>query len=785
MSSPVRCLPDVDHPRHIQGGWWCCYEIEQSIRFNKADDATLTRTFGTATNRKIYTLSVWEKNGNSAGSLLEYNATGGVTWANITFGQDGRIDFFDYSGGAARIDLRTSAIYRDPSAWYHVVVAVDTTQATSTDRIKMYVNGVQITSFGTSTYPSLNFEGFINSAVSHLIGDGVNGPFDGYLAEYHFVDGQALAPTDFGEYNNAGVWIPIEASPTYGNNGFYITGETASDLGEDFSGNNNDFTSSGLATTDQMLDTPTDNFCTLNAVDKATQVVLADGNLQYGLSSNSYTAVRGTFGVSSGKWYWEMSTVSGMAVNTCYMGIANSAAVLQTSGPPPDGTVYGYISYTGNKFNTSSISYGDTWNTNGRVIGIALDLDAGKIWWSRDGVWQASGDPAAGTNEAFSGITGTWHPYVIFNDTSPNFLFNFGQSAFTYTPPTGFNTLNTANLPTPSITDGSAHFQPTLYTGTGSSLAVTQSGNSTFQPDWVWIKGRSGATEHVLTDAVRGVTKELSSNDAGAEETVAQGLTTFGSAGFTVGTDGSYNTSSATYVGWQWKANGAGSSNTDGTVASTVSANPTAGFSIAKWTHTTASNYTVGHGLGAVPKMILVKTTDQGTNWGVYHSDITVGNRLILNSTSAQVAGYWGANSWTSSTFSIGSVRDTNGSTAVAYCFAEIPGYSSIGSYEGNTNTDGPFVYTGFRPAFVLVKNIDAATVWPIQDTARSPFNLANAQVFANLSIAETTGYQIDILSNGFKARSADTGINGATMIYMAFAEHPFGGDGVAPATAR
>jgi hypothetical protein len=761
------------------------YEIEQSIRFNKADDATLTRTFGTATNRKIYTLSVWEKNGNSAGSLLEYNATGGVTWANITFGQDGRIDFFDYSGGAARIDLRTSAIYRDPSAWYHVVVAVDTTQATSTDRIKMYVNGVQITSFGTSTYPSLNFEGFINSAVSHLIGDGVNGPFDGYLAEYHFVDGQALAPTDFGEYNNAGVWIPIEASPTYGNNGFYITGETASDLGEDFSGNNNDFTSSGLATTDQMLDTPTDNFCTLNAVDKATQVVLADGNLQYGLSSNSYTAVRGTFGVSSGKWYWEMSTVSGMAVNTCYMGIANSAAVLQTSGPPPDGTVYGYISYTGNKFNTSSISYGDTWNTNGRVIGIALDLDAGKIWWSRDGVWQASGDPAAGTNEAFSGITGTWHPYVIFNDTSPNFLFNFGQSAFTYTPPTGFNTLNTANLPTPSITDGSAHFQPTLYTGTGSSLAVTQSGNSTFQPDWVWIKGRSGATEHVLTDAVRGVTKELSSNDAGAEETVAQGLTTFGSAGFTVGTDGSYNTSSATYVGWQWKANGAGSSNTDGTVASTVSANPTAGFSIAKWTHTTASNYTVGHGLGAVPKMILVKTTDQGTNWGVYHSDITVGNRLILNSTSAQVAGYWGANSWTSSTFSIGSVRDTNGSTAVAYCFAEIPGYSSIGSYEGNTNTDGPFVYTGFRPAFVLVKNIDAATVWPIQDTARSPFNLANAQVFANLSIAETTGYQIDILSNGFKARSADTGINGATMIYMAFAEHPFGGDGVAPATAR
>jgi hypothetical protein len=386
-----------------QGGG---YEIAQSIRFNNADDATLTRTFGTATNRKIYTLSVWEKNGNSAGSLLEYNATPGVTWANITFGQDGRVDFFDYSGGAARIDLRTSAIYRDPSAWYHVVVAVDTTQATSTDRIKMYVNGVQITAFGTSTYPSLNFEGFLNSSVLHLIGDGVNGPFDGYLAEYHFVDGQALAPTDFGEYNDAGVWIPIEASPTYGNNGFYITGETASDLGEDFSGNGNDFTSSGLATTDQMLDTPTLNYCTLNPLDEATQVTLADGNLRYQLSTNNYTAVRGTFGVSSGKWYWEMTAVSGMAVNTCYMGIATNASNLQQSNAPSDGTTYTYISYTGNKLYTSSTSYGDTWNTNGRVIGVALDLDAGKIWWSRDGVWQASGDPAAGTNEAFSGLTG-------------------------------------------------------------------------------------------------------------------------------------------------------------------------------------------------------------------------------------------------------------------------------------------------------------------------------------------------------------------------------------------
>ena len=218
-----------------QGGG---YEIDQSIRFNTADTAKLTKTFGTATNRKIFTFSVWVKNGNSPGSIIEYNGTGGVTWANIQFGGN-RLDYFDYSGGSARIDLRTSTLFRDPSAWYHLVVAMDTTQGTASNRLKFYVNGTQMTAFGTSTYPSLNFEGFINSAVSHLIGKGTNGHFDGYLAEYHFIDGQALAPTDFGETNSDGVWIPKEYGGSYGDNGFYLTGETASDLGEDFSGNNN------------------------------------------------------------------------------------------------------------------------------------------------------------------------------------------------------------------------------------------------------------------------------------------------------------------------------------------------------------------------------------------------------------------------------------------------------------------------------------------------------------------------------------------------------------------
>ena len=168
------------------------YEIDQSIRFNRDDDAKLTRTFGTATNRRIFTLSVWQKNGSSAGSMLEYNQSGGSTWANITIGAGGRVDVFDYSSGSARIDLRTTRVFRDPSAWVHLVVAFDTTQSTASNRIKVYINGEQQTDFGTSTYPSQNFDGFLNSAVEHLIGEGVNGPFDGYIAEYYFIDGQQL-----------------------------------------------------------------------------------------------------------------------------------------------------------------------------------------------------------------------------------------------------------------------------------------------------------------------------------------------------------------------------------------------------------------------------------------------------------------------------------------------------------------------------------------------------------------------------------------------------------------
>ena len=755
------------------------YTINQSIRFDSVRNSDLTRTLSGDGNLRTGTFSFWMKR-SGLGSLQEIFTTYSIR-SSFFFNSNDTLSMQIYNG-ASYTTLTTTAVFRDPSAFAHYLFRWDTTQATDTDRLQFYYNGVLQTV--TGTYPAQNSTTtFSDATYTHVIsGDGSANTLyeiDGYLAEIHYVDGTALAATDFGEYNSDGVWIPIEASPTYGTNGFYITGETASDLGEDFSGNNNDFTSSGLTTADQMLDTPTLNWCTLNPLITPATMTLTDGNL----ALSGYTAVTsayGTFGMSSGKWYWEL-----VAQTNAMAGVAATPNGSQYPGQAADS--YAFDLTNGTKYNNgSSSAFGAGAVSAGNTVGVAFDADNGDLKF-----YDNSGT-LIGT--AFTGLTsGPYFP-VFRNGSAANISINFGQQTFSHSLPASHVALNTANLPTPSIKDGSAHFQPTLYTGTGSSLAVTQSGNSTFQPDWVWIKGRSGATEHVLTDAVRGVTKELSSNDAGAEETVAQGLTAFGSAGFTVGTDGSYNTSSATYVGWQWKANGSGSSNEDGSINTTAtSVNTTAGFSISTYTGTGA-NATVGHGLGIAPSFVLIKSRNDTHDWYVWTPALSGTEFLVLNTTAAKGTAspeVWNSTAPTSSVVSLGTSIGVNRNTYnyVMYCFAEIPGFSSVGSYVGNGSaTTGPFIYTGFRPAFVITKNItNAGDAWPIVDSKRSPFNTPNATVLANLVVAETTGYQVDLYSNGFKPKSTDHAVNesGATIIYIAFAEHPFGGDGVAPATAR
>ena len=331
-----------------------------------------------------------------------------------------------------------------------------------------------------------------------------------------------------------------------------------------------------------------------------------------------------------------------------------------------------------------------------------------------------------------------------------------------------------------TIDDPTVYFNTILYTGTGSSNART---GVNFQPDWTWIKERAGAAhDHNLTDAVRGVTKTIRSNTTGAETTDAQDLKSFDSDGFTLGTNGGINENGVTFAAWNWKANGAGSANTDGSTNSTkTSANATSKCSIVTYTGND-SNSTVGHGLGVVPASIWVKQLNGSNDWRVYHKTIGATHYLALNTTAGDSSGgevIWNDTLPTSSVFTIGTNGTVNGGsdTYVAYCFAEVKGFSKIDKYKGNGNADGTFVYTGFKPAWIMIKRADAAgDNWLMHDSKRDGYNGGNKQLKADQANTEGDSRLIHILSNGFKIITADAKINnsGSQYLYWAFAENPF-----------
>ncbi len=337
-----------------------------------------------------------------------------------------------------------------------------------------------------------------------------------------------------------------------------------------------------------------------------------------------------------------------------------------------------------------------------------------------------------------------------------------------------------------AIDDAGIFFNTKLYTGTGASNALTGVG---FQPDFTWIKNRDAADFHVLTDAVRGATKYIMSDVTDAETTNAESLKSFDSDGFTVGTMNEVNTNTEAFVAWCWKANGAGSSNTDGSITSTVSANTTAGFSIVKWTGDD-STATIGHGLGAVPKMIITKRYDYEGNWFTYHHSLGNTKYILLEATDAEAtsSNAWDDTSPTSSVFTKASANNIDTGTYIAYCFAEKQGFSKFGTYTGNGDADGPFVYTGFRPAYVMSKKT-TSDPWRIMDTTRSTYNVAQNRLRADSSDAEVTAssQDKDFLSNGFKIRNTDGGYNGSgsTYLYMAFAEASFVNSNGVPCNAR
>lgn len=794
-----------------QGGG---YQISRSVRLRASASAYFNRTPASASNRTTWTWSAWVKRGKLGAAQVLFSAGTGTAEFRLGFISSDAIEIYEYTSPSYNWQKITTAVYRDPSAWYHIELTYDTTNGTAANRIKLYVNGTQVTSFSTDTNPTSSFSGYVNSAVAHGIGSFSTGAnyLDGYLTEINFIDGQALTPTSFGAFDAVtGVWNPKKYSGTYGTNGFYLnfsdnSGATATTIGKDYSGNGNNWTPNNISVTagttyDSMVDTPTNygsdtgaggevrgNYCVLNPLNAAT--TLSDANLKSNPGSASWLGAAGTLGFTSGKFYYEATITA--TTNTVYQifGAARSTiskADLATNGYPGAtadgwGVQLGTPSYKINNGTFTALGSNYSYTTND-VIMIAVDVDAGKFWYGKNGTWIESGNPASGTNALFTNLTGTIIPMLGQNTSGNTCAVNFGQRAFSYTAPSGYKALCTQNLPTPTVNNGANYMAASLYTGTGANQTVSNAVNSiSFQPDWVWIKSRSAATDNKLTDSVRGTTKALISNTTGAETTDTNGLTAFGSSGFTVGTDTVYNNSGATYVGWQWKGGGTAVSNTAGSITSSVSANTTAGFSVVTYTGTGA-NATVGHGLGVAPSMVIIfERSPGGDDHIVYHSGLTSNQYAIrLNTTAAQTgpfANYWNSTSPTSTVFSVGTSGESNQSTAtyVAYCFSAITGYSAFGSYTGNGSTDGPFIYLGFRPRFVLWKRSDSTGSWYIQDTSRNPYNQATLSLYPNLADAETSGDDMDYLSNGFKVRDTFAYINasGGTYIYAAFAENPF-----------
>ena len=805
----------------------------QSLRFDDGSSHKLTRTFSSdVDNDKKMTISVWAKRGNvDTGStqVILANYTVVRFLGELCFDTNtDRIRFRpggNGDGSSNAYKVATTAEFRDVGSWYHIVLAYDTTQSTDTDRVKIYVNGEQQTVAADGSgqsFPPLNYghEYSYNGAYNTIgeFGASFNSGFlDGYLSELNFIDGLTLDPTYFGETKN-GVWIAKEYTGSYGTNGYRLefkntsvgTGSSGT-IGADTSGNDNHWTSSGIAAHDcNMPDSPENNWCTLNPLEldeNNSGAATLEGNLKW-TNVNANIGSTFGFGTQGGKYYWEYLYVSSTDGNH-YQGVTLQKDGISLTNAYSTGIALYFNDGTTRVDGTSGTGFGGQIGAD-NIIQFKLDLDNGTLQFGKNntyidaltlptsvGGWRAGGIQAAGSGgtRVFVANYGQDSSFAGNKTAQGNTDAN-GLGDFYYAVPSGFLAVCSANLPEPTIGPNSAtqaddHFNTVLWTGNGSnSHGITGVG---FKPDWVWIKERTNASSQYLIDSSRGLGtgdsfRALLSDNVDSEYTgLNDQLRTLDSDGFTLddNTDTNFyvNRNNETYVAWNWKANGGTtSSNTDGSLTSTVQANTTAGFSIVTWTESTANSQTLGHGLGATPAMIISKLTDDSAlDWYTFHQTLTKSNRISFNSTSTRASSSFWNGTLDNDVFHVGYGDSYDNKSAVAYCFAEVDGYSKFRGYTGNDATDGTFVYTGFSPAFVILRYVSGSAGgtknWVVYDNKRSSINPNDNTIYANASDAETadSSFDIDLLSNGFKIRNAEGTVNNAAeYLYMAFAEQPF-----------
>ena len=803
---------------YASGGFYGT-EIDNSLRFNDDDSAYLQRTAGTPTNNKIWTLSCWVKLGNLGFSRTIFSGVSSTSaYDQLTFNSSNQF-FMQFANSGVYGQWTSTQVFRDVGSWGHLVVKADTTAGSN--GVTVYWNNEVVSGSwaaaslaSNASFASINASG--DAQRFSLLDTGVSAQyFDGYVADAYFIDGSALDPTSFGE-TKSGIWIPKEYSGSYGTNGFHL--EFAGNA-NDTSGNGNNFTANNISSYDYVPDTPTNNFSTLSPLTAGSVGTLTQGNLEPGNGSGADAhGIAGTFGMpaGTGKWYWEVFIDNpNVGDNYPYVGACagqrlNSNSTYGTRGTDlklncGTGGVDTSTTYVGS---ITTVTTGLSRIEDNNILGVAVDMENRKMWFSENGVFPNSGNPATGTNPTFTWTNDIdlfphWFSYNTYGSGS---VWNFGQDSsfvgnktaqgntdangvgdFYYTPPSGFLAMCSANLPDPAIDPAADdtpadYFNTVLDTGANPNAAQSVTGVG-FQPDFVWIKSRVTDYGHALHDVIRGANGRLQSNTLGAESISSTYLTSFDSDGFSLGVDYGQNAPSEPYVAWNWKAGGTGVSNTDGSITSTVSANQDSGFSVETYTGNATAGATVGHGLGKKPTMIIVKNRDDGAqDWPVQHGSIGATGQMVLSSTAANNANivYWNNTEPTSSVFSLGTANNTNqsGDSHVAYCFTDIDGFSKAGSYVGNGSSDGTFIYTGFRPAWVVVKRYDSSNNWNSHDNKRGPYNVNDWRLYLNLSSAEDSGgsYGVDFLSNGFKVRTSEAGWNasGGTYIYLAFAEQPF-----------
>tara|TARA_Y100000289_G_scaffold2332_1_gene2263 strand:- start:27 stop:2093 length:2067 start_codon:yes stop_codon:yes gene_type:complete len=686
--------------------------------------------------------------------------------------------------------------FEDSSKWYHCHWQIDVSQSTATDRSKVWIDGDQITSWSSDSNPGQNTDVVgLSDGTTQRIGCGahfVGQIFDGYLAEFNYCDGVITTVDNFGITDTAtGRWIPKELSGiTYGSNGFRLQFGTDSALGDDTSGNTNDFSSSGLTTSDQRTDTPTNNLPIMRPYNPSYSQTLSEGNLQTATTAinRGYPMCSTLRPKGSGKYYAEVrfsSTGGGNTVNFgCYAqeDLHNYSSGNAYTGGSNLGSGYWYVHgghssqgfyHNGTKTSSDSSSF-----SSGDVLGLALDLDNGTLsFYNDDGNLFGSTTFDSSKSACFAAMT---------NASGINFIWNFGDNGT-------FNGNETAGGNADE--DGIGNFFHSVPTGfkalTKESMPETDKGVTAL----TWVKNRDTTNNNMMVDSSRGQSKHLYVDRNDAEQDYdKRGMSKFLKGGYSCGEYNFINAVGNRIVSWNWVANGGTTaSNEDGSITSTVQANTTAGFSIVLYNGNSGSAGTIGHGLSAKPEWILVKDRDAGSyEWMVQHKslgathygELSTDNPFYDNDT------IWNDTEPTSSVFSIGTNAGVNSGSNkyVAYCWHGVDGFSKFGSYEGNNDADGPFIYTGFKPATVIFKCNASSKNWVMVDNARDKFNPISKWLLPNSNGAEydASSFPIDFLSNGFKILNNGGGTNGSnTFLYSAWAEHPFVGDGTSPVTAR